>query len=167
MNNPTEIKRIVIETIAMREQRYNTVGDWFFHDETLPRHFESTKTLVIRVSDTGNWKWNMALALHELSEAILCTSSGVTQDEVDKFDIAWQSRLPEDSEPGDDVRAPYHKQHRVASQLELQFFDELHPMLRQSDRAIEWQNYESKLDELTEEYERSSKGQQEDRTEES
>lgn len=155
------VSRVVIETVPHSEQRYNTVGDWFFRQEAITKRvdiglggpkFDIVETLVVRVSDTGNWRWNMALALHEFAEAILCTSSGVSQDEVDKWDMEWSLRqhLIEDLEPGDDVNAPYHKQHREATALEMEFHQEFSSS--GSDAMIDWQNYEDKLEELVKGY---------------
>lgn len=104
------IKKISIEFIPHREQRYPTVGDWFFRDDEL----------VIRVSDLHNWKYNAAIAVHELVEVLLCASDGVTQLSVDNFDTNFELNREEKNfdEPGDDPDAPYHKQHGIATGVE-------------------------------------------------
>lgn len=141
------ITNVRIEVIHHLSQRYNTCGDWFLQQRN-PIAAPSYQELLIRVSDTGNWKWNMALALHEFVEATLCTGATppVTAKQVDDFDIGWDAKphLPEYDEPGDDVDAPYHKQHVDATQLEMEFFDDF------PHRANDWDLYERKLDELSE-----------------
>src|ERR1700730_8034346 len=49
----------IIETVPHQKQRYETVGDWQWDGDTLK----------ISVSDLGNWKYEMAIAYHELREA--------------------------------------------------------------------------------------------------
>jgi hypothetical protein len=103
--------KFTVEVIPHVCQRYNTVGDWQFRED---------ETLVIRVSDLGDWRMELAIAIHELIETYLCKEAGVTEEMVDDFDLAWvDSRKPGDtSEPGDDPRAPYHKQHVAATRVE-------------------------------------------------
>lgn len=146
---PSTIREIYISTVPMQEQRYNTVGDWYFAEGKL----------IISVSDTGDWKQNMCLALHEFVEACLCTAATpqVTPAMVDSFDFAWTQpgakHLPEFEEPGDDVNAPYHLQHRVATQLEMDFFEEFLPRTDGvKDRHAAWLSYEDKLDDMTAEW---------------
>lgn len=61
-----------------------------------------------------------AVAVHELVETYLCQRAGITESMVDEFDIAYdQNRLPGDvTEPGDDPKAPYYKQHKFATKVE-------------------------------------------------
>lgn len=104
------IKKISIEFIPHKEQRYPTIGDWFFRDNEL----------VIRVSDLHNWKYNAAIAVHELVEVLLCASDGVEQLAVDNFDTAFEMNRETGNydEPGDDPEAPYHRQHGIATGIE-------------------------------------------------
>lgn len=103
--------KIVIETIPHQDQRYDTAGDWFVTRKD---------GLTIRVSRLGDWRFEMLVAVHELIEVLLCRYDGVTQDAVDKFDFAYEkARKPGDeSEPGDDPRAPYARQHCIATGFE-------------------------------------------------
>ena len=107
--------RITIETIRHEDQRYPTVGDWMFIDDT---------HLRIRVSDMGDWRKEAAIAIHELVEAVLCRNDGVAEDAVDAFDIAYEKdRAPygtpgDFGEPGDSPHAPYHRQHCFATGFE-------------------------------------------------
>jgi hypothetical protein len=103
--------KITIETIPHAEQRYPTVGDWQWLG---PDH------LIIPVSETGDWRYNAAIAVHELIEALLCRNDGVDEATVSAFDIAYEEdrELDDDSEPGDDPAAPYNRQHCFATAVE-------------------------------------------------
>lgn len=132
-----EIKEIRIEVIPHDKQRYNTVGDWFFEPT-------GDQSLLIRVSETGNWKWNMCIAVHELVEAIMCTANNVTQEQVDVFDKDWKPNYGF-QEPGDDPKAPYYGEHQTAMYIEHQLFDF---MVDDREEPDLWDSYETKLEEL-------------------
>lgn len=104
--------RIVIETIPHTHQRYPTAGDWQLHP--------ATNDITILVSETGVNIYNYLLAMHELSEVIWCLAHGVTQREVDMWDIHHEHMHDSDPtnplylrEPGDDPMAPYNPGHRL------------------------------------------------------
>lgn len=102
------INRIIIEAIPHEQQRYDTAGDWYFTPEG---------ELIIRVSaDSANVleDQNFLYAMHELVEVALCQKEGVTQEQVDQFDFAFEG----ESEPGDDPASPYRTQHRRAMLIE-------------------------------------------------
>ena len=116
-----EIKKVVIETIKHEDQRYSTLGDWTFDEEG---------TLQIKVSDIGNWKAQIALAMHELYEAILCTARSITPEMVDDFDNLFEEEIKQglhgdDGEPGEDPRAPYYNEHYAAEAMDTQLRHEL------------------------------------------
>jgi hypothetical protein len=119
--------RITIETIRHEDQRYSTCGDWLFPD---PNH------LVVHVSEMGDWRYEMAVAAHEMVEALLCQASGVSQEQVDAFDNSFSS---EDGEPGDDPEAPYHKQHCFATAVERLLIAAL---------GVSWADYEEAVEAL-------------------
>jgi hypothetical protein len=102
--------RIVIESIPHNQQRYDTLGDWWFDPDG---------TLQIRVS-TGEGgvppEHEFLIGLHELIEVQLCQARGITQEMVDKFDLDPANQG--DFEPGDLPGAPYHKEHRFAMLIE-------------------------------------------------
>lgn len=108
-----KVTSVKIEVVEHSEQRYDTAGDWFF----------SGTDLLITISDTGNWIYNMAIGLHELVEALLCAHAGVSQKRVDAFDTAYEDKRKDgdNSEPGDDPKAPYHLQHGFATSVERLF----------------------------------------------
>ena len=97
---------IHIETIPHKEQRYETVGDWWIAPDA---------KWQIRVSRMNNWKYELCVALHELVEMALCYVADVPQEVIDEFDMHYDGSQ---IEPGDDRHAPYHKQHCVATGVE-------------------------------------------------
>ena len=116
--------RLYVETIPHNEQRYNTVGDWWKDDNG---------TIQIRVSDTGNEKYNFLIALHELVEQQLCEYRGVSEESVTAFDKKFTGT----GEPGDDPKAPYQLEHGFATGVER---------LLASALNIKWKDYETKVD---------------------
>lgn len=105
---------IAIKTIPHSHQRYETPGDWFF---------DSHGNLEIRVSDTKDWRTDALMAVHELVEVLICKHRGITQESVDAFDIQYEkdraSGLHSKSdEPGDDLKAPYRREHCIATAVE-------------------------------------------------
>jgi hypothetical protein len=119
---------VVVQIIPHSEQRYPTVGDWWWEDDTLQ----------IRVSHLGDWKMEMCAAYHEQFEALECRVKGITQEQVDAFDKGWQ---PHDGldEPGDDVASPYFWQHQHATIAERQLAHCL---------GVSWANYEQAIEEV-------------------
>lgn len=73
--------KITIETIPYDQQRYPTVGDWTFDKEG---------NLLIRVSGMGDWRKEALVAVHELVEVLICKQRGITQEQVDKFDMDFE-----------------------------------------------------------------------------
>jgi hypothetical protein len=138
--------KITIEFIPHLDQRYNTCGDWSFARNGIGSDLQGDD-LSLKISETGNWKWNACILIHELVEALACKANGVTQEQVDSFDIGWKPNFGFE-EPGEDPRAPYFTEHGVASMIEEQLFDAL-----LVDPANAWTAYEKKLAELTEQYE--------------
>ena len=124
---------IIIEVIPPTKQRYQTVGDW----QVAPADVETRVfsgppqpvDLLVRVSNTGDRRANCALIVHELVEAMLCSLQGVTQAEVDEWDMGPGAEL---DEPGDSQLAPYHDQHVKAELLERQLANFL---------GLEWDEY--------------------------
>jgi len=112
------MNRIDIRFIPGEEQRYDTVGDWWFADDCL------------HIRATGDEPEALLIALHELVEAYLCKRRGVSQEAVDAHDWRFQAELeaklhPDDAEPGDDPRAPYRREHRFSMLMEMLLAHEL------------------------------------------
>jgi hypothetical protein len=120
------IRSVKIETVPPKLMRYRTVGDWFF---TMPG------CLTIQVADTGNWIYNLLVAVHELVEVILCEIAGVSEERVSSFDLAHQ----DDEDPGAHPKAPYHDQHMTAMGIE---------MILAARAGVKWRIYEGVLDRI-------------------
>lgn len=103
------VKRISISTVAHNEQRYDTVGDWVWHPQS--------GTLEVFVSDLGDWRLNMAVALHEQMEALLCINRNISQVDVEEFDLAHLDH----PDPGMIPFAPYYTEHRAGNFVEDAF----------------------------------------------
>ncbi len=120
------IKSLKITVIPHEFQRYPTVGDWQITGDELH----------IDVSDMGDWRMNLMIGIHEAVEAVLCHADGIRQDRVDAFDIAFEKARPLlcIDEPGDDDRAPYFKQHQLATSVERMLGAEM---------GVSWNQYEA------------------------
>lgn len=123
---------ITIKTIPHDQHRYPTVGDWWFTPEG---------DLEIRVSAMGDWRHEALVAVHELAEVLLCKERGITEEAVTQFDIMFEAnRQPgDDSEAGDDPRAPYRWEHFFATNVERLLADQLN---------VDWQEYDEKVGSL-------------------
>ncbi len=131
---------IVIKSIPHATQRYPTCGDWFFQPDG---------TLVILVSEEMGKDSCFLVAVHELIEVWLATKRGVTVEQVDAFDIAYEKahreggtlegkRLDE-SEPGYDPACPVFKEHGLATGIETILCAEL---------GIPWQVHNATVEAL-------------------
>lgn len=128
------INTINITAIPHKKQRYPTVGDWIYYD--------NLKHLNIYVSSTPDWREAIAVAVHELAEAVLCIDRGISQKSVDEFDMKFEEDH-KPGEPGDDPKAPYYDEHQVATIIERILARELHLNWNSYDRhladlGIEW-----------------------------
>jgi hypothetical protein len=101
-------------------QRYNTVGDYYY---------PYIGTLEVRISDLKNTDYEFLVLIHELIEAHLCASRGISESEITLFDLAH----PEVDEPGDLSDAPYHAEHTFATHIEHEIAKEL---------KIDWDAYD-------------------------
>lgn len=97
--------QIAMLTIPHKLQRYPTAGDW---------HWTDGEMLTIAASETGDWRYNALIQIHELVEALLCKARGIKQEAVDAFDLAH----PELDDPGGDTAAPYYWEHWAATMVE-------------------------------------------------
>jgi hypothetical protein len=122
---------IEIRVIPHNSQRYDTVGDWWLDDGGWH----------IRVSETGNWRYNFLVVFHELLEVAWCCWKGVRQSDVDAFDREYErNRKPGDnSQPGDDPKAPYRVGHQFAEAAER---------LAAAVLCVNWGEYTKTLDSL-------------------
>ncbi len=116
---------ITIKTIPSKEQRYRTLGDYWFDEQG---------NLEVRVTKLNDWRWEFLIALHELVEVALCKDRGITIKEIDEFDKDFEKELPEDNEeePGEHVHCPYKMEHLFADSIEKQMACQL---------GLDWYNY--------------------------
>lgn len=128
-----------ITTVKHTEQRYNTVGDYLTNKDGLT---------TIHVSELGDHRMEFLIALHELVEVFLCKQAGITDDQIDKFDLAYDAnRSPDEyTEPGDNPEAPYHSQHMFATIVEQMACREL---------GLSWREYDNMIGELMKERQRA------------
>ena len=122
--------KVVIETIDHSQQRYPTVGDW---------QIDKAGNLHITVSKMSDQRYEFLVGMHEVIEAYLALHAGISPAAVDKFDRAYEAkRKPgDDSEPGDDPRAPYNKQHVFAERIERLLATEL---------GVDWSAYSKEVE---------------------
>lgn len=125
--------RIFIRSKPHSEQRYDTCGDWEFDPKD--------GSLTITVSNLQDWRQEFCVAVHELIEVMLCKHRGITQEEVDNFDMAFEEVRQEGNtdEPGDDPLAPYRKEHFFATSIERLLAAEL---------GVDWNEYEKAINSL-------------------
>jgi hypothetical protein len=109
--------KYIIKTIPHTEQRYNTPADYTTDEEGVTS---------ILVSELGNVDSEMGVALHEFIESHLCRMAGVTDEEIDAWDMQFDQRADADeyAEPGDHPEAPYHEQHKFALKMERLFIEQ-------------------------------------------
>jgi hypothetical protein len=132
--------RVVIRSVLYKNQRYNTCGDWYESDYY---SFETgaQRALEITVSELPDRREMFLVAIHELIEAFLCECAGVTEQAVDQFDYGFeQMRVPSDGEPGDQITAPYYRQHQIATGIER---------ILAAEAGVDWLTYEQHIKELS------------------
>lgn len=104
---------IHVRVIPRNQMRPEVDGaDWYF---------DQNRDLQVRICPMSDWRFEAALILHELSEALLCKHDGVSQNDVDAFDRAFDAAHADDVEAGDDPQAPYRVQHGMATAIERIF----------------------------------------------
>lgn len=110
---------ITIKTIPHKDHRYDTLGDYWD---------DPNGDIQIRVSATGKWRYDMLIVLHEFIEVLLCKARFIQEPDIMKFDVKFEKKRKDGdyaSEPGDDLKAPYRREHRTAENFERLFAAEL------------------------------------------
>jgi hypothetical protein len=120
------VLNISIKTLPHSAQRYDTCGDY-------KRGAKKTK---VRVSELSDWRFEALVAVHELVELLLCEDRGVSDEQIDAFDFAFQGK----GEPGDDPSCPYYEQHQFAEKIEF---------LLASELGVNWTRYEDEVSRLS------------------
>jgi hypothetical protein len=124
---------IDVKVIPHKQQRYETVGDWYFNKDN--------NRLTIRVSAMRNRNYEFLVALHEQVEAMLCIERGICEKEITLFDMKFEANRKDGNtdEPGDDPLAPYRKEHFFATNIER---------LTAAELGIDWGEYEKAVNSL-------------------
>ena len=102
------MKRIIVDFIEQKDQRYETVGDYG----------ETGEEIWFKITDfPGKPAYSIAILLHELTEFYRNRQEGISVEDVDAFDLSH----PELDDPGLSLEAPYHKAHMEADVIERAF----------------------------------------------
>lgn len=126
--------KIDIQEIPHDQQRYETIGDYWWDTTD-----KGEQILHIRVSETNDVRYFLAVALHEMVESTICDQRGIREPDIMAFDKAFEAARPaddQDSEPGDHPDAPYGKEHRFAENLERLYAAEM---------GVNWAQYDADL----------------------
>ncbi len=94
-----------IRVKPQRDLRNDQLGD-YFRDAYGVEQFT--------IANTGDYFSTVCVLVHELVEQALCREHGISEQAIDRFDDDHR----ELDEPGDDRRAPYHREHAVAMRIE-------------------------------------------------
>jgi len=132
---------INVKTIPHNDHRYPTLGDYWFTGDDKQKNGGD---LEVRVSDTGDWRMDFLIAVHEMVEVVLLKNKGVAEPDIMAFDQMFEKEREQglhtqDDEPGDDPRAPYLSEHRFAENIERQIALAL---------GITWDQYADAIAEL-------------------
>lgn len=121
---------IEIKTVPQEDQAYETIGNWF-RDE---------HGWHIIVSDLGDWRYELLVAIHELVEMAACIIMGIPDEDVTNFDLQFEAarvRGEVTGEPGDAPLSPYRLQHRMAETVER---------LVAFPLGVDWFDYEQRIE---------------------
>ena len=103
--------RINIETIPHENQRYPTVGDYWYEDGLEQ----------VRISKMMDWRYEILVTVHELVEMTITKHRGISEEAITAFDVAFEKDREAglaSGEPGDQPDAPYRREHFFATNLE-------------------------------------------------
>lgn len=121
-NKPAPSGNIHILFIPQSWQDYDTCGNWQVGEDG---------SILVLISKMPDRRHQQLVAIHELVECLTCLVDGVTQEDVDAFDMGPGADL---DEPGNDPTAPYFAQHAVATEIEKILAKALH---------VEWAEYDA------------------------
>jgi hypothetical protein len=108
------MRRIILQSLNQKEIRNDQAGDWMFPEDgtSLP--------LICSSAWMTDWRSELAVAVHEMIEALLCEQHGVTDLQVTQHDAMFEEERTKGlhglyAEAGDDPRAPYRDEHAEAT----------------------------------------------------
>lgn len=127
---------IVVESLPFDQMRYPSAGDYLT---------DETGCLEVWVASLPDHRYEFLVAIHEIIEATLCRDAGVTDAEIDAFDMQYEAdralgHHSPDSEPGDDPGAPYRRQHLMATAIEK---------MLAAAMGVDWRAYEEAIGALS------------------
>ncbi len=99
---------IFIETVKPEDIRNGDVGDWYENEGGVK---------IIKVLGGIPEDYSFLIALHEILEQKYCEKAGIKEEDVTKFDAIYNTGSGS-MEAGDSPKAPYHKQHQMATVIE-------------------------------------------------
>ena len=117
-----------MSTDDIKEHRYKSIDDWTDPSDTPDGLVFSTQT-----ADMGNMDYNFLILIHALVEQYLCHKHKIKDEVVTKFDMD-HSQL---DNPGENPKAPYHKEHLIANDVEAMLSVAL---------KVDWTKYEEAID---------------------
>jgi len=125
-----------IVSTAPRLLRNNGVGDYY----------ESADgSWNILASEMKNPRHTDLILTHEFIEVLLIRAAGIPEPVIDAWDAYFEvlrkyGLVDKDAEPGDDPRAPYYKQHQMATKIEK--------LMCEEGFEIDWDDYGDAVDEF-------------------
>lgn len=87
------------------KQNYNTAGNYLYLGDKL----------VFYISTLEKREYEVALLVHEIAEALICNLRGIKEKDITKWDLEHI----ESDDPGSIKGAPYYKEHREATRVEM------------------------------------------------
>lgn len=111
------IPKITVKLIDPANQRFGECGDWFYDAED--HH------LTVFVSRMEDWRSEIAVAIHEALEAVMCLDADVDQTDVDAFDKTFYQLNDGTNNAGDSSEAPYFNQHVAATFVEKEICNQV------------------------------------------
>lgn len=123
----------ILTTSSLHRIRNNQAGDW-----RIGKHIVATSA---RMSSQDS---ELAVAIHELIEAWICSRDGITDEQVTEFDAMFEREREEGqhsqfAEAGDDPRAIYFRAHQRATEVERSVCEALNLL---------WSQHENNVNEL-------------------
>lgn len=108
-----DISVLTVPNEQIKLRKGFTGADWWW---------DGAGVLQVRVaSELTDWRARAALALHEVSEALMCRYLGITVAQVDEYDSVYQSLHEVDLNAGDEPDCPYAIPHTFATAIERVF----------------------------------------------
>ena len=111
--------------------RSNQSGDWYYDDDSITVH----------VLETLPPESQLAIAVHEMTEAFLCRRAGISDDAIVAFDDQYErereeGKHPNNTEPGDAEDSIYLSQHQAATHCERAVCHALDLAWAEHDRSV-------------------------------